>query len=312
MQCDVGEARTGVRAEGYSKFLVGVRDDLKEGVFYTLTKVGTGYSSKVLQELRLKLDGAIIPYQKGSICKHLPKWHISSKSDRCPDVLFDPSKSVVLQIRCGEIKESDTFSSGYNCRFPRVERVRFDKPVQDVLTLSELKIIKDNLRRKVSSNDNNNNNGLVDTRSATKGKRKRNTNTNNDNYAEKDKEGGRKPPNNNRGGGEVNLLSQNNRHKISKTSDLFSDRIFCVFDCDFSLTTDDNNNNNNISENNNNNNNNSDNTSVNSLISFPILKSRAADLSIGIPGIIKNFSRDEITRMILSNGGEIISVLCTV
>lgn len=43
-----------------------------------------------------------------------------------------------LKIKATEIVESSNFKAGYTLRFPRVEKVRYDKPWYDCLTTTEL------------------------------------------------------------------------------------------------------------------------------------------------------------------------------
>ena len=55
-------------------------------------------------------------------------------SDR-PDVYIrDPSKSVVLEIRAGELQVSDQYPTMYTLRFPRVLKVRYDKGWDEAFT----------------------------------------------------------------------------------------------------------------------------------------------------------------------------------
>jgi ATP-dependent DNA ligase len=60
-------------------------------------------------------------------------------SDR-PDVFItDISKSVVLEIRAGELQVSDQYPTMYTLRFPRVLKIRYDKPWDEAFTETELK-----------------------------------------------------------------------------------------------------------------------------------------------------------------------------
>ena len=54
------------------------------------------------------------------------KW--SPKMSDRPDVyISDVSKSVVLEVKAGELVVSDAYPTFYTLRFPRVVRLRFDK-----------------------------------------------------------------------------------------------------------------------------------------------------------------------------------------
>lgn len=75
-------------------------------IAYPFSKVGTGYSIEELNKLRLKLK----PYWKMYDARMPPtlfgRW-VPSMSDR-PDVyITDVSKSVVLEVRAGELVVSD-------------------------------------------------------------------------------------------------------------------------------------------------------------------------------------------------------------
>ncbi|XP_050344738.1 DNA ligase 4-like isoform X1 [Nymphalis io] len=54
-----------------------------------------------------------------------------------PDFWVLPEHSVVFQVRATELIRSSCFGASYTLRFPRVMRVRTDKPVSDVMTLQE-------------------------------------------------------------------------------------------------------------------------------------------------------------------------------
>ena len=77
-------------------------------------------------------------------------------SDR-PDVYIrDPSKSVVLEIRAGELQVSDQYPTMYTLRFPRVLKVRYDKGWDEAFTETELKDLIANYQetRRLKRKDN--------------------------------------------------------------------------------------------------------------------------------------------------------------
>ena len=79
-----------------------VRDDRDPNLFYTLAKVGTGYSVSELRELRQRLQPAVLSVRAGQTeFAHLPDWTLNNSRKFRPDVLYDPHKSVVLQFKCG-------------------------------------------------------------------------------------------------------------------------------------------------------------------------------------------------------------------
>ncbi|KAJ8736143.1 hypothetical protein PYW08_006799 [Mythimna loreyi] len=58
-----------------------------------------------------------------------------------PDFWILPEHSVVLTVRASELIRSSAFGANYTLRFPRILKVRDDKPVQDVMTLQELEAL---------------------------------------------------------------------------------------------------------------------------------------------------------------------------
>jgi DNA ligase-4 len=73
-------------------------------------------------------------------------------SDR-PDVyITDLSKSVILEIRAGELQVSDQYPTLYTLRFPRVLRIRYDKSWEEGFTEGELKELSSNRRLKRKEN----------------------------------------------------------------------------------------------------------------------------------------------------------------
>ncbi|XP_046978347.1 DNA ligase 4 isoform X2 [Vanessa cardui] len=54
-----------------------------------------------------------------------------------PDFWLLPEHSIVFQVRATELIRSSCYGAPYTLRFPRVMRVRTDKPVSDIMTLQE-------------------------------------------------------------------------------------------------------------------------------------------------------------------------------
>jgi len=44
----------------------------------------------------------------------------------------------MLQVKAAEIVESSQYKTGFTLRFPRVEKIRDDKPWYDCMTVAEL------------------------------------------------------------------------------------------------------------------------------------------------------------------------------
>lgn len=77
-------------------------------------------------------------------------------SDR-PDVyITDVSKSVVLEIRAGELVVSDQYPTLYTLRFPRVLRIRYDKPWDEAFSEKDLREMVTNFQetRRLKRKDN--------------------------------------------------------------------------------------------------------------------------------------------------------------
>ena len=110
----------GKRSQWLASFTLACRDGDK---LLDMGKVGTGIKEKIeegvsFHELTEELKPLILS-EKGKTVKVKPK--------------------VVVEIMYEEVQKSPTYSSGYALRFPRVHRLRDDKGVSDISTLSEVK-----------------------------------------------------------------------------------------------------------------------------------------------------------------------------
>ncbi|ESO08239.1 hypothetical protein HELRODRAFT_75449 [Helobdella robusta] len=113
-------------------------DDDGESDFeiHTFCKVGTGLTNIQLVELNFKLSKEWITFSKNNF----PSWlKLPSTFKQKPDVVIkDPKKSIVLQIKATDLIKSDQYQSKYTLRFPRVERIRYDKNCLQCLSLHQL------------------------------------------------------------------------------------------------------------------------------------------------------------------------------
>lgn len=139
----------GTRNKGVmSKFIVGVKTyehSNTENVEYrTLGKVGTGYSFAELRELTEKLTerGLVRQERDGPLPSWFGNWDPSEKDNR-PDFVIPPHQSIVLEVRVFELIrcEKSKFSAMIGFRHPRVMRIRYDKPWNEALTLTEAQAI---------------------------------------------------------------------------------------------------------------------------------------------------------------------------
>ena len=140
------DAATGGRTGRLSKYTVAARCP-HTGRFYAVGRVGTGYGFARVKEIHEKLKGNLDNYDQ----KSRPDWldgGWTPKGDNKPDLIVrDPSKSLVLEIKCAELVVSTEYGSvGRTFRFPRVERVREDKGADDVSTLDEVRRVAERKR----------------------------------------------------------------------------------------------------------------------------------------------------------------------
>jgi ATP-dependent DNA ligase len=105
-------------------------------------KVGSGYSRAELKSLnealaphwdaaykgKAKADGGRVSTAHVRMPPWLCGW-APAKQDDIPDVILDhPLHGIVVETKAAEIGPSDTFNAGLTIRFPRVVRIRGDKP----------------------------------------------------------------------------------------------------------------------------------------------------------------------------------------
>jgi len=119
-------AGRGKRAGTYGALLCAVYNKKKDE-FETFTKLGAGFTDKVLGELP----------------KILRKYKVSKKSARVvlkkemkPDYFFEPG--LVVEVLGAEITKSPLHSSGLALRFPRFIRFRNDKSPEQATTKKEI------------------------------------------------------------------------------------------------------------------------------------------------------------------------------
>jgi hypothetical protein len=94
--------------------------------------VGTGYTVDEVKALNAKLGPVAVPFGKAGKASggHAwPRWlhPWNMKADDVPDVWVPPHESVVVEVKCAELVESDQFSALKTPRFPRCENLRYDK-----------------------------------------------------------------------------------------------------------------------------------------------------------------------------------------
>jgi len=104
----------GKRSKVLSDYTFAVRDDLTG----ELKTIGKAYSGLTDAEIA-----------------HLTEYFLNH-SVRHRGRYFEVEPSVVLEIAFDKIQESDRHNSGLAMRFPRIARIRTDKPVSEIDTVS--------------------------------------------------------------------------------------------------------------------------------------------------------------------------------
>ncbi len=94
-------------------------DDLLE-----IGKVGTGLKEKPTNDTEASF---------ATMTEHLQKNIIHTKGK---EVTVKPT--MIVEVSYEEIQQSPTYTSGYALRFPRVLRIRYDKPLQEIATLQQV------------------------------------------------------------------------------------------------------------------------------------------------------------------------------
>uniref|UniRef100_A0A1J3K4K0 DNA ligase n=1 Tax=Noccaea caerulescens TaxID=107243 RepID=A0A1J3K4K0_NOCCA len=121
-----------------AQFLVALADRAEANVyprrFMSFCRVGTGLSDEELNTVVSKLK----PYfRKNEHPKKVPPsfYQVTNHSKERPDVWIEsPEKSIILSIT-SDIRtiRSEVFVAPYSLRFPRIDKVRYDKPWHECL-----------------------------------------------------------------------------------------------------------------------------------------------------------------------------------
>lgn len=117
-----------------SHFLLGVQKS--PGVYWSVARVGSGYSDAELRQLQTMLQNYWRPYNPANPPKGIVLAESGIKD--VPNVWIEPKYSRVLEILAAQITPSEKYRAGYTLRFPRVKRVRLDKVSDQVTTMDEL------------------------------------------------------------------------------------------------------------------------------------------------------------------------------
>lgn len=130
----------GKRKGSFGALLCAIFNEKKQ-TFETFTKVGTGFTEADAKEINNLLADHILSE---------PPKNISIKSRMVPDIFVEPA--VVIEVLGTEITESPGHtagetekSKGLALRFPRFLRIRYDKGPYDIMTVEEVKNLKEKI-----------------------------------------------------------------------------------------------------------------------------------------------------------------------
>ncbi|XP_031347171.1 DNA ligase 4 isoform X2 [Photinus pyralis] len=131
-----GEGKGRNRVTG---FLVGVSsgqnqsEDRTPTEYCSFAKIATGLSN----DERKILDAKLGPHWRKKSEGNPEDFGIVWGKEK-PDVWIPPNDSCVLLVRASELVRATDFSTRYTLRFPRILKIREDKPIYDCLTSTEL------------------------------------------------------------------------------------------------------------------------------------------------------------------------------
>lgn len=120
-------------------FIIGVSVpiDSTRKKFLSFAKVTTGLSFDEWETIRKRLD----PHWIKTFGDNYENYNLNFGKMK-PDVWIPPTKSCILLVRATELtktaKVNSDFKTPYTLRFARIETIRFDKPYDDCLTLTEM------------------------------------------------------------------------------------------------------------------------------------------------------------------------------
>ena len=98
----------------------------------------TGFDAAQLAKIHAHIgESNWVPFDRKHPPAYLADWNLKA-ADRLDRVIEDLTRSVVLEIESAELVFSRHFATGCTLRFPRVERVRFDKSWEDCDTVQSV------------------------------------------------------------------------------------------------------------------------------------------------------------------------------
>ncbi|XP_050440237.1 DNA ligase 4 [Adelges cooleyi] len=127
----------GKKRDLISHFLMGLMEN-NDGMlkFTSIGRVGSGCKMEELEDLSRTLATHWI-----KVKPEIMPANINFNKEK-PDLWIEPESSVILQIKATEIVTSNLFKAGTVLRFPRIQKVRYDKPWNHCMTVEEFNAIK--------------------------------------------------------------------------------------------------------------------------------------------------------------------------
>lgn len=134
---------TSYRTGSPSHFLLACPAPVREGGrvgerWYTVGKVGTGYTALELADLQYRLQKYWRSWDKKEAARIIEM----TPTAEVPHVYLDPlchkDAAVVLEIKVASLEPSPKYRLGYTVRHPRVERIRTDKGIDDATSFAML------------------------------------------------------------------------------------------------------------------------------------------------------------------------------
>ncbi|KAI8596789.1 ATP dependent DNA ligase domain-containing protein [Dissophora ornata] len=123
-----------------SSYLCAVRDNTSKSQtgkqFLSFCKFGSGFTYEQMG----KFNQLLGPYWKEyKYYRENPWVDMVDNAKMRPDVIIDPEKSIVVEVKAAEIiSNSESYAAEYTLRFPRFLHIREDKDCTSCMTMSEV------------------------------------------------------------------------------------------------------------------------------------------------------------------------------
>ncbi|MCS3901173.1 ATP-dependent DNA ligase [Methanococcus voltae] len=124
----------GKRKDWYGSYEIAVRGngESEDNNLYVIGHVGSGLTEENLEELTKKINEI-------------------KEADLGDEVIVEPK--IVFEVSYEEIQASEKYEIGYALRFPRVINIRYDKNIDDINTVEDVKRIYEIQKNRKNKND---------------------------------------------------------------------------------------------------------------------------------------------------------------